>query len=1412
MFYQQADRHKRRPDSNFYLFYSMRLRRMPYDLQCTKGLLSFFLLFASFVQTAAQQQINFTSLTATNGLSSNTVNVILQDRYGLMWFGTEDGLDKFDGSSVTVYRNKPDDDHSLQANEILSLHEDRTGNLWVGTSGGSVSMYDRQHDLFINYPSGQGANRINNNVIRGLCSDNLGRIWIASFNGVNILDPVTKKITQLLNENNTPFLKICNTLFEDEQHTIWIGTTEGLFACNPNNKTFRHFVNNPADSSSLAGNNVMGITQDKKGSIWAGTSQGLSMLKNNRAGFVNYKHAETNTSTISSNEINSILSDDDGKLWIGTERGLNMLDTRTGEINRRLYDYRDVHGLTSEGIRTVYIDNKGNYWLGTTRGGINKYDKNLNLFNLVVSNPFDKSGLVAPIVTSFAENADGSIFVGTEGGGLSLFDPGTKRFRQYTLQSKRKGAGNRLVVRALNAVNAQQLLVATISDGLFILDPATGKYKQLLQGAGAEGLNSNDIYCVKKDSKGNWWVGTNGAGINVMNANGKVVRRYTPAPVDAVDKKLPINGYIRDILEDRSGMFWIATHGGGLAQYNPLTGAFIIFNTLNSRLPNDKVQTLLQDRGGNIWAGTFGGGLCMIDSTAKQLTPFTEKNGLQNNAVYKIIEDKTGLLWISTNKGLTSIDPVSRKLHNYNYYNGVQHNNFYPGSGLLTSDGTLYFGGLEGFNYFNPAYLKKNRNVPPVLITDLKISNQSVAPSKNGVIEESVSVTKTIHLDFKQNFSLNFVALNYTAPGQNQYAYKLDGFEKDWNYVGSTAIAHYTNLDPGTYTFRVKASNNDGVWSDGNTSVKIIVHPPVWRTWYACVFYVLLLVSLIVFMRHKSIEKIKRKFTLDQEHKEAARIHEMDQLKIKFLTNLSHEFRTPISLILGPVDKLIAQEENSWSAGHLQMIKRNGKRLLHLVNQLLDFRKMEERELKLLAADGELVGFIRDSFDSFKDLAERKKITFIFTSRIAQLLTVFDHDKMERILFNLLSNAFKFTPEGGVITVLLEECTTRVQDCAATWVSIRVSDTGIGIPADKKDKIFDRFFQHSSTASVLNQGSGIGLAITKEFVLMHGGRIEVDSQPGKGTSFHVYLPFIPKPPEAVNANADIIQEKCTPEAVAVEHDVPGTKSAAADSSVLPSILLVEDNDDFRFYLKENLRQFYQVLEAINGKEGWQKALAHHPQLIVSDISMPVMDGIELCKKLKADKRTNHIPVILLTALTGEQEQLKGLKTGANDYITKPFNFELLHSKMQNLLLLQDTFKNTYTRKIDVALPALAVQQPEDEKLLSNLLLYLEEHIADPQVSVDGLSRQLGMSRSTLYHKLFALTGKTPVEYIRSVKLEKAAALLKNGDLNVSQVAYSVGFATPKYFAKTFKAKYNMLPSEYIIKMRTTSAPKSGTDK
>ncbi|MEO7766168.1 MAG: two-component regulator propeller domain-containing protein, partial [Ferruginibacter sp.] len=899
-------------------------------------LFNFCLLGLAFLATSQQKQINFTSLTTEDGLSSNNVNTILKDRYGLVWFATDDGLDKFDGTRFSVYRHKPGDSASLQSNEILSLHEDKKGNLWVGTSGGSLSLYNRKKDCFSHYASKESPNSIRNNVIRAIYCDYKGDIWIAHFDGIDILDPQTKTLIPIpfITKNSSashPTHGKC--LFEDSRKQMWIGTNQGLYKYSPGTKSFTLFTHVNADSLSLSGNIINAIIEDNKGNIWIGTKEGLSTIRPGANSFKNFRHIDKAPTTLSSSEINAVAADGDN-LWIGTTDGLNIMNTKSGEITKFGLDHRNIHSLSAKAVRCIYIDKQGIYWLGTISGGVDKYDKNLNLFNYVKSNVFDENGLNASIVTSFAEAEKGKVFIGTEGKGVSLFSPDTKLFQHFNLLSQRNGVGDRLSVLALQMTFKKQLLIGTSVDGLFALNPVSGKYSQYLQGTGAEDLNSNEIYSISKFSDGSIWIGSNGEGINVLNTDLKVIKRYTPNPKTSKDIKLPINGYIRDIKEDKDGDVWVGTHGGGIAVLQPSTGKFTIYNTSNSKLPNDKVLSILEDSRGQIWAGTFGGGLALFNKKNNQFSVFSEKEGLQNSTIYKVVEDKAGLIWVSTNKGISSIDPSTKNINNFNFHNGLQNNNFFHGSGIMLADGELFFGGLDGFNYFHPDYLIKNKNIPPVLLTDLRISNQSVNPSEHGPIQEHISIAKEINLDYKQNFALDFVGLSYTTPELNRYKYKLGGYEKEWNTVGNLTTATFTNLDPGDYVFEIRASNNDGVWNEKGASIKVHVHPPIWRTMYAYIFYVLLLIGSLLYLRHLGIRKIKKKFTLDQEkiyaaqeRREAERIHELDRVKIKFLTNLSHEFRTPISLILGPANSLLLEEKNPHSFRQLDIIKRNARRL-----------------------------------------------------------------------------------------------------------------------------------------------------------------------------------------------------------------------------------------------------------------------------------------------------------------------------------------------------------------------------------------------------------------------------------------------------------------------------------------------------
>lgn len=1366
------------------------LNSLPQPKHCTVKR-SFLIVLTVLLGVATQcrgQAIPFTVLTSHDGLLSNTVNAILKDRCGFLWFATADGLDRFDGMEHKAYRLDPTDKSGYRSKEVTSMYEDETGQFWAATMGGGLYYLDRSYDQFRVYPESSAYGRLANSYIKSIYGDDHGRLWIGMIGGVCVLDPKTKKeIFYKADEHKAGQLQsgIILSVFRDSQRRMWIGTNNGLYLYNKGSDSFIAFRHNKNDPSSISGDGINTIAECQH-SLWIGTTDGLSNLSPDLKTFRNFKYNPIDDNTISGNLVYSIAANGD-KIWVGTEGGLNIVDPVSGKSKRYNHDDRDKFSVSSKSIRCIYSDAAGIYWLGTYQGGVDKYDKNLTLFNSRQNNAYDPAGLNAPFVSSFAENKDGDIFVGTDGGGLNLFHIKSGLFSHIAIKARKKINSAGLPILTMMLDHNQQLWIGTFQDGIFIYNTKTGQYQQLTAGNDAAHINQDEIFCIKEDTRGKIWIGTNGGGVNVYDPNTKTFLKYVSNPVSANDRQLPVNGFIRAIEEDRDGNMWIGTYGSGIAVLNPKTQKFRVYDNKNTGMAIDRAFSLLEDHSGNMWIGTGGDGLFCFNPGRQKLLNYSAPENLPDGVVHKLLEDQNGNIWLSTGKGICKFNKASKTFTRYSASNGLQNDAFIDGSGLRTSKGLLFFGGAEGFNYIDPQQeVNRNHNVPPVFFTALTVNNTVVSAGNHSPLKQDISVARQIDLDYKQNFSISYSAINFTLPQQNKYAYMLKSFNKSWNYVGSSTTAYYTNMDPGEYVFMVRACNNDGIWNNTGAQIRIVIHPPIWMTWYAYLLYVIIIVGALLYIRYRGINKLKARLALEQERKESERVHELDLLKIKFLTNLSHEFRTPISLIMAPADKLLAEHKDDQTTGQLAMIRRNARRLLNLVNQLLDFRKLAEQELKLSLGEGEIIYFISGVVDSFHDLAESRGIALKFNAPQEKIFVRFDHDKVERILFNLLSNAFKFTLPGGTVSVDIAQHPTSQPEKKV--LEFKVTDNGIGIAGDRKQLIFKRFYQ-AGDASIenVNPGSGIGLSITKEFIEMHDGSISVESEIGKGSVFTVLLPL-----ETFAANSIRISSPVTP---AINGKDTSSKTGNMAITGMPVVLIVEDNDEFRYYIKDNLKQQYKIVEASNGEEGWDKALSSHPDLIISDITMPYMNGIELSKKIKSDKRTTHIPFIMLTARTGEDEQLRGLESGANDYLTKPFNFEILNVKIKNLLQLNTSLKNTYTRQLKVVHTGMEVESCK-EKFLAKVVNYIDNNLNNPKFSVVDLSQHLSMSRGALYTKIFELTGLPPVEFIRSYKLDRAAILLLKSDLTISQIAYEAGFATPHYFSRSFKDKFNMLPTEY----------------
>ncbi|HKO79487.1 MAG TPA: ATP-binding protein, partial [Chitinophagaceae bacterium] len=790
-------------------------------------------------------------------------------------------------------------------------------------------------------------------------------------------------------------------------------------------------------------------------------------------------------------------------------------------------------------------------------------------------------------------------------------------------------------------------------------------------------------------------------------------------------------------------------------------------------------------------------GLNLFNEQTRQFQRFTVSDGLPDNIITNMVEDNRGTFWISTSKGLCNVIPKQGQhgllfsVISYDETNNLQNGEFNDNAALKTKAGELIFGGPSGFNIINPDKIHAPAYRPRIIFTGLQILNNTVDPNEvinnRVLLQQSLSKLQGIKLKYKENvFSIEFTSLDFGHSSGSKYAYMLQGFNSDWLYAdGGQRRVTYTNLNPGHYTLKIKVLNKDGVWSDVKTLL-IDIEPPFWRTTLAYIIYAVIAVSLFLLARRITLDRIHMRYEVRQQRKEAERAHALEQLKTKFFTNVSHEFRTPLSLILAPLDKIIKQADDEEQKKQLNLVQRNAKRLLSLVNQLLDFRKIEVQGLKLHPSIGDIIKFAEDISHSFTDIAEKKGIQFSFSSDNDSLEIYFDKDKIEKILFNLLSNAFKYTHDKGKVSVHLAYNAPKESEKEGT-VAIEVSDSGIGIPADQHEKIFERFFQTDVPESMVNQGTGIGLAITKEFVRLHGGVITVKSEPEKGTRFTVTLPArkIYEPPVLPASPPVSAEEK---EQIIFEDSQRNGKRK--------TIVVAEDNEDLRFYLKENLRGEYHVEEATNGKDAWEKIKVLNPDLVVSDIMMPEMDGIELAKRIKSDTITAHIPVILLTAMGSEEKQIEGFQAGVSDYITKPFTFEILATRIKNLLAQQKLLQKRFQKQIEVN-PSEVTVTPVDEKFLKQALDVVEKYMDNPDFSVEDFSREMCLSRKALYNKILSLTGRAPLEFIRSIRIKRAAQLLEKSGMTIAEIAYDVGFNNPKNFTKYFKEEFKVLPSQYM---------------
>ena len=1376
----------------------------------------YLLLISLLLQSAPHfqpREISFEHLSAKDGLSQGYVTSIIQDSLGFLWVGTQDGLNKYDGYKFTVHTYSDIDSNTISDNWVTSIAIDSEQNLWIGTGGKGVTKF--------NY-SGRENFRYSFNSLdsTGLCHgfisdvfiDSEELIWFATWGGgLCQYDPSIDKFFHFRKDESSinPLSdNELSTVFEDSDGYIWLGTYKsGIDRFDKKTGTVKNFQNIETESTSLCFNWVTSICEDNKGNLWVGTyGKGIDRFNSETEEFYHYNERNSKLHGFKDSLVTTIFRDSENTLWIGTDGGgIYIYDQEKDYFHNYPMDPTNPASLNDGRIWSIFEDNSGIIWIGGFSGGLNKFDKNKNRFKHYKNDPFNPNTIKNNFVKAILVDQHNKLWVGHDQG-ISIINRNNNECRHLYVENGDACIQNNMI-RALVEDIDGSIWIGTWGGGVTNYNPETNNCKYFVSDPDNESSLSEiyvrDIYL---DSKDQIWVCTS-LGLNKFNRDKENFEVYYHNPEDTNSL---CNNHLYVTIEDSYGYFWIGT-ADGISRLDVATNEFRTFQhdpTDSMSLSQNRIRSIYQDSNKRLWIGTFGGGLNLFDYETEKFTSFTIDDGLANNVIYEIAEDNKSFLWLSTNKGLSKFDMINRTFKNFSITDGLQSNEFNGGASFISKDGELFFGGVNGMNsFYFKNEIKENRSIPSIVITEFKIFNEVVTPVTHPeILTDDINNLSEIKLSHDQNFiTFEVAALQYTAPSKNEFKYYLEGFETEWNYTdASKRYATYTNLDPDEYILRIIGSNNDRVWNEEGISLRIIITPPWWGTYFAHISYTALGLILFFGFWRFQINRIKLKHQVDIEHMLAEKFNDINKIKSRFFANISHEFRTPLTLVLGPVEKILLKTKDKEIKNDLNVVQKNAKRLSNLINQLLDLAKMEANSMKLRASEQNIIPFLRGLTMSFSSLAEKKKITLKFNSSVNYLLVYYDEEIIRKIINNLLSNAFKFSFERGKIEVkVIAYNENNVISKKSEIVEVSISDTGIGIPEDKLEKIFDRFYQVDGSNTKERKGTGIGLSITKELIELHHGKISVESKLGKGSIFSFSLQL-----GKDYLKREEIVEKFYEEIEFDANEVIDVSLLADDQSERldknndlllqeskPLLLIVEDNNDVRNYLKEYLINDYVILETQNGSEGVDIAIKFIPDLIISDVMMPKMDGFQLCQKLKTDERTSHIPIILLTAKASTNDKFEGLEKGADAYIMKPCDINELLVRTKALIeqrkkirehFLNEGFFNCDEKKISSI----------DKSFLKKVIEVIERHLSDNDFTVDTLAYELAISRSQLHRKLTSLIGESPSKLMVRIRLDRAAKLIEQNFGNISEIALEVGFNSPAYFSKCFQNQFRKTPSEY----------------
>ena len=1361
-----------------------------------------FLSLLSILQLTAQSH-SVKKLGIEQGLSNNYVVSITQDKQGFLWFATEEGLNKFDGTRfITYYKNDlPHNNQGITGNELNRVYADsKRPIIWIATQRDGLNAYNYDEQTFTAYQHNpENPHSLITNDVTDISpsTQNDDGLWVSTYyRGIEYLNINNGQFTHY-NRSTVPSLPSNQTwtVLDGGDNNLYIGHVgSGFSIFSLKDKSVKNFQNETGNPASLPGNDVFCIIKDANGNIWLGTNNGLALYNAANDNFITFRNNKNDKYATLCSRILSIRQLKDNRLWIASElNGIAILNLKQGmflspeELSiEYIQEGDDSRSLSNASARCIFQDSFDNIWIGTWGGGINFISSKPPLFTTLSYSPIpnNENSLNNKVASSLCMDRQGRIWIGTDGGGINVFE-GEKRIAIYKKESG--DIPSNFILASLQDSKGN-LWFGSYQGGISYYDSRNKRFRSI----SLMGQSNLDVRTIYEDAQHNIWVGYSG-GIVVLNPlTMKIIQHYN------TDNSELHSDFIRSIAQDEKGRFWIGTFGDGLGIYTPNLQKIKTF-TQRDGFCSNTINQIIQDKQKRMWIGTGEGLVCFLSTDELNYKTYQRKDGLINTNICAITEDKKGNIWFSNNKGISCYVTNKGCFYNYDHSDDVPAGSFSSSCVTQSKNGQIYFGSINGVCCFNPDITMNEQPAPAAVVTEMKILGRLSNLENNDMII-NLSKGQNVELSHAQNsFGLTFNVQNYSLVNQVEYVYMLKGLENSWYTVNENNSVTFRNIPPGKYEFLIKARIHNQKWPEEATSLTIRINPPLWLTWWAKLIYILVSISITYLILHAYKKKLDLESLYTLEKKNHEQEQELNQERLRFYTNITHELRTPLTLILGPLEDM--QKEASLPAKQAQklsVIHQSALRLLNLINQILEFRKTETQNKKLCVSKGNIAPLIYEIGLKYKELNQNTKIDFRIQIEKEEMFLFFDKEIITIVLDNLISNAIKYTEQGCVTLSLHQTMRNEV-----AYTEIKVSDTGYGISAEALPHIFDRYYQESSKHQA--SGTGIGLALVKNLVTLHEGEIRAESIQNEGSTFYISLLTDNIYPNALHADStEPVQEEMNQNT-----ELEYSQEATLDTSK-PILLIVEDNEEIQKYIVESFTDSFEVITANNGEEGKQQALSRIPDIVVSDIMMPVMDGITLCKQLKDDVRTSHIPIILLTAKDSLQDKEEGYEVGADSYLTKPFSASLLRSRINNLLdsrkklVAQFQAQSTPGSQIDLSEKRIVIAEALsklDNEFIEKITLLIEENLSSEKIDINYLSDKMCMSGSTLYRKMKALTGLSTNEYIRKVKMENAERLLLEGKFNISEIAYKVGMNSTGYFRQCFKEEFGLSPSDYLKQIK-----------